>query len=135
MSNKTIIATSVLAVAFLANIAFAKPSQNNVMTKRADGTYIVNTTTLCPDVKGYRGATPLEIHIKKNKVTKVVPLKNRETPSYFQKVVNGLMNRWEGMKVSKAEKAEFDGVTGATFSSKAVKENIKAGLKYYNTHK
>jgi len=28
-----------------------------------------------------------------------------------------------------------DGVTGATFSSKAVKENVKRGLKYYMAHK
>lgn len=30
---------------------------------------------------------------------------------------------------------EADGVTGATFSSKAVKENVKRGIAYYLKHK
>jgi electron transport complex protein RnfG len=28
-----------------------------------------------------------------------------------------------------------DGVTGATYSSKAVIKNVKAGLEYYQNHK
>ena len=32
-------------------------------------------------------------------------------------------------------KKEVDGVTGATFSSDAVKENVKLGLEYYKSHK
>ena len=45
---------------------------DDVMKKEKDGTYIVNTTTLAQDVEGYNGPTPLEIHIKKNKIVKVV---------------------------------------------------------------
>lgn len=39
------------------------------------------------------------------------------------------------MKASKAATVQVDGVTGATFSSKAVKENVKRGITYYLTHK
>ena len=39
------------------------------------------------------------------------------------------------MKASKAATAQVDGVTGATFSSKAVKENVKRGIAYYQKHK
>lgn len=35
-------------------------SADDVMTRSADGTYVVNTTTLAPTVKGYAGATPLK---------------------------------------------------------------------------
>ena len=42
-------------------------SADNVMKKEADGTYVVNTTTLCK-TRGYKGTTPLEVHIKNGKV-------------------------------------------------------------------
>jgi electron transport complex protein RnfG len=108
---------------------------DNAMTKMADGSYVVNTTTLANDVKGYRGTTPLKITIKKDKVEKIEALKNQETPKYFVRVKREMMSAWDGLKVSKAEKLNPDGVTGATMSSDAVKENVKRGLKYYKSHK
>ena len=57
---------------------------DDVMTKTADGTYIINTTTLASDVEGYAGTTPMEVHIKKNKIVKVVALKSQETPNHRQ---------------------------------------------------
>lgn len=118
-----------------ATLAFAATKGEGVMHKQKDGTYVVNTSTLCPSVKGFRGATPVEVHIKKNKIVKVVPLANQETPQYFQKVRKGLLGKWEGMNASKAAKKDVDGVTGATFSSKAIKANVKAATDYYNKHK
>ena len=41
----------------------------------------------------------------------------------------------EEMTVTKALTADVDGVTGATFSSDAVKKNVKLGLEYYKAHK
>ena len=121
----------------LANTMIAKGNQtnDNVMTKQSDGTYVVNTTTLAKDVKGFKGNTPLKIYIKRNKIVKIEPLTNRETPKYFAKVKQGLLGKWQGMKASKASTAQVDGVTGATFSSKAVKENVKRGAKYYVKNK
>ena len=121
----------------LANTMIAKGKQtdDNVMTKQSDGTYVVNTTTLAKDVKGFKGNTPLKIYIKRNKIVKIEPLTNRETPKYFAKVKQGLLGKWQGMKASKASTAQVDGVTGATFSSKAVKENVKRGAKYYVKNK
>lgn len=126
-----------LLMAGIAGSTTAKSNQNNseVMTRQTDGTYVVNTTTLAKDVKGFRGATPLNIYIKNNKVVKVEALANQETSNFFNKVRQGLLQKWNGMKVSKASTANVDGVTGATFSSKAVKENVKRGLKYYMAHK
>lgn len=116
-------------------IATTRSSHSEVMTKEADGTYIINTTTLCKDIKGYRGNTPLSIYIKKGKIVEIKPLANQETPNFFNKVKQGLLNKWNGMKVSKAATVQVDGVTGATFSSKAVKENVKRGIAYYQKHK
>lgn len=116
-------------------IAKGKLTNDNVMSKQSDGTYVVNTTTLAKDVKGFKGNTPLKIYIKSNKIVKIEPLTNRESPNYFAKVKQGLLNKWYGMKASKASTAQVDGVTGATFSSKAVKENVKRGAKYYLKNK
>ena len=38
-----------------------------------------DTTTLCKDVKGFRGNTPLSIYIKKGKIVEIKPLANKAT--------------------------------------------------------
>ena len=113
----------------------AAQKEDGTMTKMADGSYVVNTTSLAKDVKGYRGTTPLKITIKKDKVEKVEALKNQETPKYFVRVKREYLPLREGLKVSKAAKLNPDGITGATISSDAVKENVKRGLDYYKSHK
>ncbi len=135
-NKKTLILAALLTVGIAGNmVAKSNRTNSEVMTKQADGTYVVNTTTLAKDVRGFRGNTPLQIYIKGNKVVKVEALSNQETPNFFNKVKQGLLNKWNGMKTAKASTANVDGVTGATFSSKAVKENVKRGVKYYMAHK
>lgn len=108
---------------------------DDVMKKEKDGTYIVNTTTLAQDVEGYNGPTPLEIHIKKNKIVKVVLLKSMETPKYNARIKKDMLPKYENQKLTKNKGVEVDGVTGATFTSDAVKENVRRGLEYYWKHK
>lgn len=136
MKKRTFILVAMLSMGMGSSmIATTQSSNSEVMTKAADGTYNVNTTTLCKDVKGFRGNTPLTIHIKKGKIVEIKPLANKETSNFFNKVKQGLLNKWDGMKASKAATIQVDGVTGATFSSKAVKENVKRGIAYYLKNK
>ena len=136
MKKKIQVLAAILSIGMASSmIATAKSSHSEVMTKAADGTYIVNTTTLCKDVRGFRGNTPLAIHIKRGKIVEIKPLANQETPNFFNKVKQGLLNKWNGMKASKAASAQIDGVTGATYSSRAVKENVKRGISYYLKNK
>jgi Uncharacterized protein conserved in bacteria len=107
---------------------------DGVITKE-NGVYVVNTTTLAADVDGYISATPLKIYIKNNKIEKIEALKNQETPKYFAKVKKQVLDKWNGKTVKEALKMQVDGVTGATLSSDAVKENVKRGLEYYQKHK
>ena len=101
------------------------------MTKKG-GVTTINTTTLAQKVEGYNGATPVMITIKKGRVEKVEALQNEETPRYMAKVKKaGLLERWNGKKVKDAIKMDVDVVTGATYSSKAIIENVRAGLKAY----
>ena len=51
-------------------------------------------------VKGFRGNTPLSIYIKKGKIVGIKPLANKESPNFFNKVKQGLLNKWNGMKAS-----------------------------------
>ena len=106
---------------------------DDTMTKEK-GMTVINTTTLSKDVQGFLGATPLKIYIQKNKVVKIEAMKNQETPKYFLKVKKHLLDKWNGVKVKDAKKMKVDAVTGATYSSKAVIENVQLGLDYYSKH-
>lgn len=103
---------------------------DNVITKEGKTT-IINTTTIGKSIEGYNGATPLKIYIEKNKIVKIEALANDETPKYFHRVKKTLLDKWNGMTVKKAVKANVDVVTGATYSSDAVIKNVQKGLKYY----
>lgn len=114
---------------FLSTVSFVQAQQ--AMTKEKDGTYIVNTTTLADDVQGYNGTTPVKVYIKKGKIVKVEILKNQDGPKFNAKVKNQMLPAYEGMSVRQFSKKEVDGVTGATFTSNAVKENVSRAIAYY----
>jgi len=95
------------------------------------GMTVINTTTLCADVKGYADATPIKIYIKDGKINKIKTLHNAETPKFWALIKKEMMPKWEGMDVKKAAKAKVDAVTGATMSSKALLRNVQAGCDYY----
>lgn len=109
-------------------------ADDETMTKE-NGMTIINTTAIGKNIEGYNGTTPLKIYIQKNKVVKIEAIKNQETPKYFIKVKKNLLEKWNGLKVKDAKNLKVDAVTGATFSSEAVKENVKLGLEYYQNHK
>lgn len=125
-----------IVMTLLLMTAFVTADAQQVMRKEKDGTYVVNTTTLANDVDGYAGPTPVEVYIKKNKIVKVVPLKTMDGPKYVAKVKNGMLTKYEGMKIEKkAPLPKVDGVTGATFTSDAMRQNIVRAIEYYQKHK
>ncbi len=135
-AKKAIIGITFAAAAVVATVAMTSAGNaDEVMTRTADGSYVVNTTTLAGTVKGYAGATPLKIYIKNDKVVKVEALPNQETRSIFAKVKRSLLDKWNGNSVKAATKMQVDAVSGATYSSNAVKENVKRGLAYYKKHR
>lgn len=127
----------ILTLALTAGVAAALTSADKgpqTMTKEK-GTYIVNTTNIANDVIGYEGPTPLKVYIKKNKIEKVEFLPNQETPKYWNAVKKHFQEVWNGKTVKEAKTMQVDGRTGATFSSDAVKENVKRALDYYEKNK
>lgn len=135
--NKEILEIMIkIVMTLLLMTAFVTADAQQVMRKEKDGTYVVNTTTLANDVDGYAGPTPVEVYIKKNKIVKVVPLKTMDGPKYVAKVKNGMLTKYEGMKIEKkAPLPKVDGVTGATFTSDAMRQNIERAIEYYQKHK
>ena len=107
---------------------------DSTMTKE-NGVYIINTTELGKDIEGYNGPTPMKVYISKNKVEKIEFLKSMESPKYYAKVKKTLQDKWNGLKVKDAKTLKVDGRTGATFSSDAIRENVKRGLEYYEKNK
>ena len=93
-------------------------------------TLVVNTTELCKDIIGYDGPTPVKITIVDGVVASVEALPNTETPRFFERVLqSGLLSAVVGKKVSEAAEMPLDAVTGATYSSQALIDNLRAGLK------
>ena len=126
--------TTLLALLALPLLSFVQSDEPQVITKE-EGMTVVNTATLGREILGYVGATPLKIYIKKDKVVKIEALKNQETPKYMARVKKELLDKWNGKKVKDAAQLQVDGLTGATFTSDAVKQNVKAGLEYYQKNK
>ena len=107
---------------------------DDTMTKE-NGMYVVNTTTISKDIEGYNGPTPLKVYINKNKVERIELLKSMESPKYYGQVKKALLEKWNGMTVKDARTLQVDAVTGATYSSEAVIQNVQMALDYYQKNK
>lgn len=115
--------------------AYASARKSKIMSRGSNGAYVVNTESLAKDVRGFGGQTPLKIYIKDDRIERVEALPNNETPGIFASVRSKLLGKWKGMAVKKAAEGGVDGVSGATYSSKAVRENVRRGAKYYIDNK
>ncbi len=120
---------AVAAVLLAASLPGASRSGRSDDTYAAADTLRVNTTSLASDVEGFNGTTPVEISVVKGKITRIKLLPNQETPSFLQLVIDsGLLKALDGKTVEEASKVKLDAVSGATYSSTAIIENIHRGL-------
>lgn len=94
----------------------------------------VNTTEIGKEFIGHHATTPVEIVVYKGKVTRVTALPSDETPSFYEMAV-AVLKSFVGLTVKEALDAKVDAVSGATMSSVALIENVKAGLKTVNDGK
>ncbi len=108
-----------------------KDFDDGVMQKSGK-VYTINTETIC-NARGYHGTTPVKVTVKKDKIVNVEALPNRETPRFFENVKKYMLPRFKDVKFK--DYATVDCVSGATISSKCVRENMKAAFDYYTEHK
>ncbi len=96
-----------------------------------DGTRVINSTSLATDVVGFSGLTPVKVYIKDDVILRVETEPNSETESFFRKVTqSGLLDKWSGKSLSEAVEIEVDNVSGATYSARAVTENVRRAIAY-----
>ncbi len=97
----------------------------------ADGTRVINSTTLGKDVFGFGGRVPVNVYVKDDVVQSVEVGKNSETPSFLDQVVQtGLLGRWNGETLADVATLSVDGVSGATYTSEAIIENVRRVAQY-----
>ncbi len=99
------------------------------VTTLDDGTVVVNTTSLTRNVQGYAGPTPMKVYFKDGRIDSLEMLKNVETPEFLEAVVSEILPQYKGKTVAEASSMKVDAVSGATFSSNAVKANVSAALR------
>ena len=104
---------------------------DGVMTKKGK-IYTINTETIC-NARGYHGNTPVKVTIKKDVIVNVEALPNRETPRFFERVQQNMLPKFKDVKFK--DYTAVNAVSGATISSNAVRENMKAAFEYYSEHK
>ena len=118
-----------VATVFLGTFAVSSSCGNRRAAQGVD-TLKVNTKELAADVMGFNGPTPVEISICKGIITDIKVLPNQEGPRYLQRVLeSGLLKGLVGKSPAEARTAKLDAVTGATYTSSALIENIRRGLK------
>lgn len=92
---------------------------------------VINTTEIGKDIIGYGGPVPVEVYVTDGRVDSVVALPNNETKGFFAKLEReGLTYVWDGKTLAEVSAMEVDGVSGATYSSRAYIANVKAAADY-----
>ena len=84
--------------------------------------------TLSMKVIGYNGTTPLNITVKNGVIENIEVLPNQESPGYLKRAKDKVLPQYIGKTVAEAKKLDADIATGATYTSKALIQNIQMGL-------
>jgi len=104
----------------------------NAITMLDNGSVVVNTSGLTHDVTGYAGPVPVEITFTDGRIDSIAPLDNNETPGFFKRVTDSsILKEFTGKTAQEALDMDVDAVTGATYSSTALIENIRRGVAFY----
>lgn len=78
-------------------------------------------------VEGYNDVINTAVVLVDGRISGVAIGKNAETPRFLERVRRGgLLERWNGRRLSEAAGLEVDAVTGATYSSEAIKGEVRA---------
>ncbi len=115
------------------SVTYTAPVTTDTLCFLDDGTLQVTTKPLSTDVIGFAGPVPLQISIKDNHIADIQVMDNDETPSFLERAQT-LLDAWKGKSIEEAETLEVDVVSGATFTSRALIENVRLGVAYATQH-
>ena len=127
MKKTLIIAAIMLLVAGTASLD-ARTKKATKKKATASTTQVIYTGDIANKVIGYNGPTPLNITIKNGVITNIEVLSNQESPGYLKRATDKVLPQYIGKTVAEAKKLNADIATGATYTSKALIQNIQMGL-------
>lgn len=121
------------------NVEIVKPAEEeaasvesaDAITDLGGGKVAIHTADVPGVINGYAGPVDMDIYIEDGKISEVKALPNTETPSFFKRS-SVLLKSWDGKTPAEALDMKIDGVSGATYSSSAIINNVNAGLAYYD---
>lgn len=95
--------------------------------------HVVCSSPCADSIIGYSGSTPLLIGISSgDTIVGVTLLANTESPGYIRKIEKkDFFKRWNGLSVKAALASKVDVVSGATYSSSAIIQNMRIRLSKY----
>lgn len=90
---------------------------------------VIATAPYAKDVQGFAGPTPLYIYVDQSgQIAQIVAADNSETADFFRRAFDGLTSQWKGKNAEQASQLKVDAVSGATFSSNAIVQNVRRAL-------
>ena len=126
MKKTLIIAAIMLLVAGPASLDAR--TKKKATSKKAATSQVIYTGDIASKVIGYNGTTPLNITVKNGVIENIEVLQNEESPSYLKRAKDKVLPQYIGKTVAEAKKLNADIATGATYTSKALIQNIQMGL-------
>ena len=126
MKKTLIIAAIMLLVA--GTVSLDARTKKKTTTKKANTAQVIYTGDIASKVIGYNGTTPLNITVKNGVIESIEVLPNQESPAYLKRAKDKVLPQYIGKTVAEAKKLNADIATGATYTSKAIIQNIQMGL-------
>ena len=126
MKKTIIIAAIMLLVA--STVSLDARTKKKTTAKKASATQVIYTGDIANKVIGYNGTTPLNITVKNGVIESIEVLPNQESPGYLKRAKEKILPQYIGKTVAQAKKLNPDIATGATYTSKALIQNIQMGL-------
>lgn len=126
MKKTIIIAAIMLLVA--GTVSLDARTKKSAKKAKASATQVIYTGEIAKKVIGYNGPVPLNITIKNGVIENIEVLDNQESPGYLKRAIAKVLPQYIGKTVTEAKKLNADVATGATYTSKAIIQNIQMGL-------
>ena len=126
MKKSIIIAAIMLLVA--GSVSLNARTKKSTKKAKASTTQVIYTGDIANKVIGYNGTTPLNITVKNSVIENIEVLPNQESPGYLKRSKDKVLPQYIGKTVAEAKKLNADIATGATYTSKALIQNIQMGL-------
>lgn len=91
---------------------------------------LVNSLAFSKGIYGYAGRVPMYLYLdEKRRIKEILLLENSETPEFLESIkTGGVVKQWIGKTFLEIEATKPDVVSGATLTSNAINETVRASM-------